>query len=315
MVDCMQEKEKGLTLQDLPDELLHGIMGWMIADIDSSSRIRMQEEFAGTKRDALNRFFYIKRILPLNGVSRRLRSVVRPCIQHYLKEARTCVDAIGGADLVFYKEVAFQESFFFRSELAQLCLMLGVNINAAQYFSSDRVVSKKAGNVETLLTWMILQGDVYGVRHLLYLGADPMRPNAHGDLPIDLATSVGAGAPLIAQWIKENGGDPEGRHPYHKDVVRRGKEYGRKYGLALLKKKEQEACLRNPFMDNVQSAPIEESKIDLLIKNRRRLLFSAGGFGSVFCAGVGVGVFAHWAYCKWQKRKKAKEKRRQELVG
>ena len=219
----------------------------------------------------------IRRVLPLKLVCKRLCEVGSMAINDLLFRAEEGMKEFGGKNEVLGRAINSE-----KEAVARLCLGLGSNINAINY-TQDVVVSARSMKKETLLTRAIKEASVDQIRLILKLGADPMQPNAYGDVPIDLAFDI-TGKKLACE-LKDNGGDQENRYRYTGDEVwLSGDQYGRVYGLKRL---EQQSYENSLFLKYVWHKPW--------------VMFGAG------VAASGVCYCAHTLWKVYKKRKRKQQ--------
>ncbi len=219
----------------------------------------------------------IRRVLPLKLVCKRLCEVGSMAINDLLFRAEEGMKEFGGKNEVLGRAINSE-----KEAVARLCLGLGSNINAIAY-TQDGVIAPRCVKKETLLTRAIKEASVDQIRLILKLGADPMQPNAHGDMPIDITFPILG--KNFARELKDNGGDQENRYRYTGDGVwLSGDQYGRAYGLKRL---TQQSYKNSLFFKYVWHKPL--------------VMFGAG------VAASGVCYCAHILWKVYEKRKREQQ--------
>ncbi len=301
--DC--EEESFASLQNLPQELVKIILDKLTVDITAEvPRFFFSESDGEVAKRARRDLYCIRRILPLNGVCRYLRAITRSRIRMYFLEADTYINQLGGADTLLSRAVMSHNS-----AIAELCLLVGADIDATGHTANNVVVQQYKG-AETLLTDSVKQNQDSRVRLLLRLGANPMQVNKHGEVPIDIAHA--RGFERLAVFLKENGGDPNNRYKYWSS---RSVSAGYGYGRMPHKPHPNPS---NPFMSEErqelgEGIDHDASVADKAIRKYPFVSLSRCRTGVVFSAGVLVGGIGYWAYKKWKQRREEQKKRRQKL--
>ncbi len=308
MEEGVQEDSSPISLHDLPPELFERILDGLTADVTAPRHVLFFSGQENALKNALKNLYCIRRILPFSGVCRRFYGISRVRISKYFFEVERSINEIGGADAILSKAVRNGDT-----DIARLCLMIGADIDAAKYTANNIIVPEYRGK-ETLLTEAIKKFVSDMVNLLLGLGADPMQPNAQGEFPIDIAHKKGFYH--MAAVLKENGGDPSNHYYYYcSDKVSSVSRYS-------LRDYEPQPKPSNPFMVEKPIMGDEPQELsganhESACTDNNETKKSAAAFlprcriGVVFSAGILVGI-SYWTYKKWQQRKRAKQKRRQQ---
>lgn len=239
-----QSVSRTISLPELPIAVQEIIIDFLTQDIAKATHNEPSlQEDTRPKWRSVREYRYIQRIFPLNGVCRKFHAFIRPIIIKRFANISASLHSLGDIDRVLSEAVDG-----YSSDLIKACVHAGADINAIKYTGNNIILAKYQGK-ETLLTQAIKKGDASKVKKLLSLGANPMLPNALGEVPIDIAFK--RSYEEIAVILKENGGDLDNHYKYYcKDAVSSIDTYTPKRAAVLAWQQKNKIHLSKKYFKN-----------------------------------------------------------------